>query len=241
MVWHPQFGRVVRKLYNPGGLSSPRMIGRKMQLAKDLKSSPLLAKTHGFQRTPYGGRMTFHEYVQGAAPTRAKARAIREQLQRQGSKRGWDIQDVRAANIRGDKAVDVLPFRRGEVMQISKAQREAYNLPSTAIGTTPKGSRVASTPRSELSTANVYRTMTGNPARAARTAKPVPPSQAQTAVKPGAIPQASAPTQTAQAAPTRIASSKPSRPTPRPAPRPAPRGRGTGVVKAPSMQPRPTF
>jgi len=154
LVAHPRYGVSVRKLYDPrSGLASPTMIGRKMQVSREIES-PQLAQTYGFQRSPSGGRMTFHEYSPptpvdpGPAPNlilphgrqhkalrrrvrekdlakrvqkaqniqaRQESAALKEPLQAEGRRAGWDLADIRGANVSGGKAIDVLPFKPGEL------------------------------------------------------------------------------------------------------------------------------
>ena len=157
VVIHPKHGLSVRKLYNPtSAIASPKMIGRKMQFAKEVQH-PQLAKTLGFERTGLGGRMSFHEYVPGgqaagaASKVKAPARVptvvggtpstvpssasesskIRQSIQQQAGTKGWDPQDIRSGNIVGGKAIDILPFRKGEVRFPTTTEAGA------AIGPTP--------------------------------------------------------------------------------------------------------
>jgi hypothetical protein len=159
LVAHPQHGVSVRKLYDPTStVASPRMVGRKMQLAKQV-DSPVMAQTHGFARTGSGGRASFHEYVPGGKPTAEAESAIKSQLQSAGAKKGYQLEDIRAGNIRGGKAIDVLPFHGGEVAT-SKGGRMGLTLQGSAVhgrhmtkaeGRVPEG----------LSTKNLYKTMRG--------------------------------------------------------------------------------
>lgn len=138
LVAHPQFGVSVRKLYSPtSAIASPTMIGRKAQMAKQLQS-PMLAETHGVGRTGHGGRMSFHEYVPGGSPSPQDVDVIQQQLRSKGALRGWDLQDIRDVNIQGGKAIDVLPFRGGEVVGQSGGH----------IVSTPKGMKALNTRRS---------------------------------------------------------------------------------------------
>lgn len=121
LVADPTHGIAVRKLYDPlSGVASPKMVGRKMQFAKEMGEHGALAGTKGFRRTGSGGRMTFHEYAPGAtgsAVGKAEAAGIKSQLQQAAGKKGWNLGDVRAANISGGKAIDVLPMRPGEILR----------------------------------------------------------------------------------------------------------------------------
>lgn len=139
LVAKPGQGLVVRKLYDPRGLSSPQLIGRKLQLAPQLERDPRVAKTLGFARTPSGGRMTFHEFVPGGTPgtpgtsltqrtrpatpgavsssANAQSRAasvLRRQLEPLAP--GYRLADVRPANMVGEKLVDYLPLRPHELV-----------------------------------------------------------------------------------------------------------------------------
>lgn len=114
LVAHPEYGVSVRKLYDPSSyIASPTMVGRKMQMAKAVQS-PRLAETYGFARTGRGGRASFHEYVPGKEPSALSEAGIKSELQQAGAQKGYQLEDIRAANIRGEKAIDVLPFHKGE-------------------------------------------------------------------------------------------------------------------------------
>jgi len=132
LVAHPEYGMTVRKLYDPtSAIASPTLISRKLQMAKQVKS-PLLAETQGFTRTGRGGRVQFSEYVPGGAPTRKAESAIRSKLQGLGAKKGFQLEDIRKANIQGGKAIDVLPFAGGEASSMGAGN---------VLSMTPKGSQ----------------------------------------------------------------------------------------------------
>jgi hypothetical protein len=134
LVAHPEYGLSVRKLYDPtSAIASPALIGRKVQLAKALQS-PHMADTYGFARTGRGGKATFHEYVPGGRPNAAEELDVKNRLRSAGAEKGYQLEDIRAANIRGGKAIDILPFYKGEAAGMGGAGGNLLML-------TPRGQR----------------------------------------------------------------------------------------------------
>jgi len=133
LVAHPEHGVAVRKLYDPtSAIASPMMVGRKLQMSK-VVDSPRLAKTYGFARTGRGGRATFHEYVPGGEPGRRAEATIKEELQRAGASKGYQLEDIRKANIRGEKAIDVLPMHKGEAEGMGGMAGNVLNLTESGL------------------------------------------------------------------------------------------------------------
>lgn len=224
LVAHPQHGVSVRKLYDPtSGIASPTMISRKLQMAKQVES-PLMAQTHGFARSSRGGRASFHEYVPGGMPTEQTERAIQSQLRSAGAKKGYQLEDIRDVNIRGGKAIDVLPFHGGEVaatrggdIALSPKARTLSRAMDKAMSRAPGG----------LSTKNLYRTI-GGPAKGqtlqqVRTA----PTRAPIQLSPGSVTTSSRVT-----TPTAVAG-----PTPKP-PK-MPNAVPTQILPKPTLPPTP--
>lgn len=140
LVADPEFGLSVRKAYNPRStLASPRMIGRKAQLSKDVQH-PNLAEVQGSRRTSTGGRMSFNKYVPKSlyndmSPLDLKESQdiARAKLEAAAKAKGWALGDVRDVNFVGDTLVDPMVFRKGEYTRMKGE--------GNVVGLTPKGRR----------------------------------------------------------------------------------------------------
>lgn len=108
LVADRQHGLSVRKLYDPTGLSSRKMIGRKVQMGKEIHD-PLIAETYGFRRTPQGGRQTFHEYVPPAPGERARVSATQ-------------LRSIISQDISGH----MTPFHRVAILNMEPRHRVEY-------------------------------------------------------------------------------------------------------------------
>lgn len=69
LVAHPEYGVSVRKLFQPHGLSSDRMISRKEHVGRLLRDDPRFAKFYGAEQTARGTPMHFSEYLRGTPLT----------------------------------------------------------------------------------------------------------------------------------------------------------------------------
>lgn len=149
MVAHPQHGVAARKLYDPGGISTPAMIARKEEAGKAMGSNPNFAQFLGSAQTPHGGgTMHFNEYVPGASRTmkdstpaqRSAAAQTGRDARSALAEKGYEGHDIRMGNMVEDsrtgqnKLIDYLPARPGE-MTSSPAQ-------PNVISPTPSGSHL---------------------------------------------------------------------------------------------------
>lgn len=130
LVADPKFGISARKLYDPRGIPSEKMIRRK-EMVGSAMNDPSVAKFHGARQSPGGARMHFSEYVSGnGAPTGQAATAMRRQTKadtiRAARKQGYSLpQDIHADNMRFDpasgryKTVDFMPTKRHETVNFA--------------------------------------------------------------------------------------------------------------------------
>jgi len=173
LVAHPEYGVSVRKLYEPGGLSSPDMILRKEQVGRALGNNPLFAKFLGAEQTPANTPMHFYEYVRGSPMGRMPIEKARPWVDRNQARAELSNLNSRLANdpqvqsnIRKnpmmrnfyrdrlrDLRVDARPYDRGP-----EAMRNAIAQGHRAVRNTGLGYSSAW----DIRDANMMRTPEGN-------------------------------------------------------------------------------
>jgi hypothetical protein len=145
LMAHRNQGLVVRKLFNPEGISGEAMIKRKEIAGRALRDNPHVARFHGAAKTEHGGNMHFSEFVPGMeaskagpqmeANIRAAKAGVLKGLRRAGFQGG---QDIRAANMMVTpsgqvKAFDMMPNFRQEFVRPNRSIRQAR--PNELFGT----------------------------------------------------------------------------------------------------------